>query len=337
MSVSTKKLPKSLVEIEGEIPAEDFERHYQEALKELNEKSSIPGFRSGHIPENILMEKISEVAVLEHAAEHALQENYPKIVKDNKIDAIGQPQITITKIARHNPLGFKIITAILPEIKLPDYKKIASDIMRQEDEIRTEEKEIDEAVEFLRKSAKKDEKGELPRANDEWAKNFSQPDLNSLKNLLKNNILQDKKIKTQEKKRMETLEKISISTIIEIPDILIQSEKEKMISELRSSIENMGMKWEDYLKHIKKTEEELKNSWLKEAEKRARYALILHEIANTEKIEPLAEELNDFAEKAAAQYPESERQKIDKIRLKDYAYGILRNEKVFQLFESQKQ
>lgn len=107
-----------------------------------------------------------------------------------------------------------------------------------------------------------------------------------------------------------------------------------MLQELKSSIENMGLKWPDYLAHIKKTEEELQKDWKNEAEKRTRYAMILREIAAAEKIEPSAAELESFAEKILSQYPETERRKIDKERLKDYAYGITRNEKVFQLLES---
>ena len=139
-----------------------------------------------------------------------------------------------------------------------------------------EEKEVEEAVGFLRKSktknaenaeshdsdgrlnhvteAQKPEKPKLGGAenDDELAKSFGQPDLNSLKKLLEENIRQDKMIKSREKKRMEILDKISASTNIEIPEILIMSEKEKMSLELRSSIENMGMRWDDYFLHIKK-------------------------------------------------------------------------------------
>src|SRR3989344_718235 len=106
MPLSIKKLPKSVAEIEGEIPAEDFERYYKDALKELNEKSAIPGFRAGHVPENILIEKIGD-------------------------------------------------DAVLPEIKLPDYKNLAKNIMTRIDEIKVEEKEIEEAIGFLRKSKTK--------------------------------------------------------------------------------------------------------------------------------------------------------------------------------------
>ncbi|OGZ28211.1 MAG: hypothetical protein A2931_03115 [Candidatus Niyogibacteria bacterium RIFCSPLOWO2_01_FULL_45_48] len=336
MPLSIKKLPKSMVEIEDEISADDFEHHYKDALKELNEKSAISGFRAGHVPENILVEKIGEGSLLEHAAEHALQNEYPKILEEHKIDAIGHPQITITKIARKNPLGFKITVAVLPEVTLPDYKNIAKNTTTKTDETKVEEKEIDDALEFVKKSGKKEGDAPPPEINDEFAKKLGQKDLTALRELLRQNISEDKTIKARERKRMEILDKISASTNIEIPEVLIMSEKEKMSLELRSSIENMGMKWDDYLLHIKKNEDELKKDWSQEAEKRARYALILREIANAEKIEPTEAELNDFTEKNIAQYPETERKKVDKPRLKDYAYGILRNEKIFQFLESQK-
>ena len=241
MPISIKKLPKSMVEIEGEISADDFERHYKDALEELNEKSTIPGFRSGHIPENILTEKIGGESILEHAAEHALQEEYPKILREHKIEALGHPQITITKIARKNPLGFKITVAVLPPITLPDYKNIAKNIMSKKEEIKVEEKEIDEALEFIKKSGKKEENVSLPEINDEFAKKIGQKDLMTLRDLLKQNITDEKTAKSREKKRMEALDKISTSADIEIPRVLVESEKEKMSAELRSSIENMGM------------------------------------------------------------------------------------------------
>lgn len=40
-------------------------------------------------------------------------------------DAIGKPDVQITKMASGNPLEFKIISTVIPEVKLPDYKAIA--------------------------------------------------------------------------------------------------------------------------------------------------------------------------------------------------------------------
>jgi len=331
-----KKLPRSETEIIGEISAEDFEQAYKKALAGLNQKSSVPGFRPGHIPETVLTEKAGEAAILEEAAEIVLEESYPKILRENKIEAIGQPEITITKIARKNPLGFKIKTAVLPEITLPDYKKIAGEAMTAKEEVKVEEKEIDDALEFLKKSQKKDKNppagGEL---NDEFAKNLGQKDLLGLRELLRENILAEKGHKAQEKNRMETLDKIASASKLELPEILIESEKEKMLAELKSSIENMGLEWQKYLEHVQKTEDGLRKEWAAEAEKRVRFALILREIAVKEKIEPSAEEINAETEKMTARFQAHDKNKVDTERLKDYAYGVLRNEKVFQFLESQ--
>ena len=154
-NLEIKKLPKSQVEISGEIPAEDFENAHKKALVEFNGKTALPGFRPGHIPENILLEKIGSKAVIERAAEIALQKNYPEILAQNKIEAIGYPQITITKIARGNPLGFKALTAVLPEITLPDYREIARAKMADKTDIVVSEKEIDESIDYLRKAKNK--------------------------------------------------------------------------------------------------------------------------------------------------------------------------------------
>lgn len=87
------------------------------------------GFREGKVPENVLLANIPEMQILEEMAEMALNEHYPKILEDKKIDAISRPEISIIKLARNNPLAFKIKTAVLPEIKLPDYKDIAKKIL----------------------------------------------------------------------------------------------------------------------------------------------------------------------------------------------------------------
>src|SRR3989338_6780519 len=111
MQTNITKLPKSEVEIEGELEAEIFDSYYRQALEKIGARAEIDGFRKGHIPENILMSKIPEMHILDEMAEMAISEHYPKIIEEHKIDAIGRPEVAITKIARKNPLGFKIKTA----------------------------------------------------------------------------------------------------------------------------------------------------------------------------------------------------------------------------------
>ena len=123
--ITIKKLEGSRVEITGTVPADVFSSFRSKALQNINDQVTIDGFRKGKVPENILVSKVGEMAVLEEMAELALAKTYPQIIVAEKIDAIGQPEISITKIAAGNPLEFKAVTTVLPEIKLGDYKKIA--------------------------------------------------------------------------------------------------------------------------------------------------------------------------------------------------------------------
>ncbi|MDP3762860.1 MAG: trigger factor [bacterium] len=325
MKLEIKKLPDSEVEISGEIPAEKFGVSWGRAVKEISSRTEIPGFRKGMTPEKILIEKIGEGEILEEAARLALQEAWPKILEEEKIEALGRPEIVITKLARGNPLGFKIKTAVLPEVKLADYKKIAGEIAaRTENVSETSEAEVGRALEYLRKSREKD--GLVPEANDEFAKTLGNfENLDGLKKMLGANIKLEKTIKLREKKRMEMLDGIASASEISLPPVLVEAEKEKMLAELKKNLAGLGLEWGHYLGHIKKTEEELGAEWKNEAEQRVRRGLVLREIARVEKIEVSEEELGQEAGG-----------ELDQKGNRDYAYGIARNEKVFKLLENGK-
>lgn len=149
-NLKIEKQKGSTVVITGELPWEDFKQYRGKAIKKLGELVAVDGFRKGHIPEDILVKKVGEISVLEEMASLAFQVIYQKIVIENKIDAIGRPSIQITKLAAENPLGFSITTATLPEVKLPDYKKIAGELNKKRVTDEVTEKEIEETIEEIR-------------------------------------------------------------------------------------------------------------------------------------------------------------------------------------------
>lgn len=347
MKIEIKTLPGSEIEISGEVPAVDFESERERAVKELSEGVNIPGFRPGNIPEKVLVEKMGEHAVLEKMAEILLQKVYPKIIAEHRVSAVGRPEITILKIAKDNPLEFKIKTAVIPKIKLPDYKEIAKKINEKKEEITVDEKEVERTIEHLLKTrASKNDKGKevLPELNDDFAKELGGfKGLDDMKEKIKENLLAEKKTKAREKKRLEILDKIiellkpassgGSQEKIEIPKILIEAEKNKILQESKAGISQMGLKWEDYLKHLKKTEEDVLSGWEESAIKRIKHGLALNEIAAVEKVEIPEEDLKTETQKIVDYYKNAG-QDIDQNRVKDYTYGILRNEKIFKLLES---
>lgn len=343
MPLEIKEISKSQVEITAEIPADDFERAYAHTLERYNKELNIPGFRPGHVPENILREKVGEGTLLQDAAEDAIQAWYQKVISEKKIEAIGHPQASITKMARNNPLGIKIVTAVLPAITLPDYKTIAREIMDKKDVITVEEKEINDTLEHLKSSKLKAQSSksgeEQPKdmpIDDEFAKGFGNfKTLAELRETIRTNVTLEKEMKKKEERRMLVLERIASQIRVDIPDVMLSAEKEKMIGELRSSIENMGMKWDDYTAHVKKTEEEMKSGWDEQARKRVLFGLILRTLFKEEKISIDDKELDAFVESLKQQYGYEHTDAHALEHLREYAYGLLKNEKVFQMLEKE--
>ncbi len=336
MSLEIKQLPKSEVEISGEIPAEEFSKFWPKAVADMSKDVSIPGFRPGKIPEKVLVDKIGESAILEKSAEMALQGVYGEILKEKKIEAIGYPKANITKIAKGEALGYKFITAVLPEVTLPEnYKEVAGKVAKKEEKITVEEKEVDDSIEYLRKTrvkgpANKDDKAELPELNDDFAKTVGKfKTLDELREAIKKNLKAEKEFKFKEKKRLEMLDAVLKETKMEIPDILIESEKSKMLSELKGNILNMGLKWEDYLAQLKKKEEELLEGWTEDALRRIKYGMILRHLSKALDIKVEDSEVEEEIKK----FNLPEENKVDKNKISDYAYGVIRNEKIFKLLE----
>ena len=362
INVKIKKLPKSEVEIEGILEADVFEAYFSKALKKIGENIELKGFRKGKAPESVLISTIPEMKILEEMAEMALGEHYPKILEEEKIDVISRPEITITKLVRNNPLEFKIKTSVLPEIKLPEYKtiakKIISEITEKEKDTAVTEKEIEDTIMDIRKSrapkvhiaegAEKcdhehkegEECGhehevkeqELPEFNEDFVRSLGPfENIEDFKTKLKENIKLEKENQLKEKTRLKIVEKIIDDSKIDLPEILVEAELDKILYRMESDITQMGLKFEDYLKHINKTKEEIRKEFTKDAEKKAKLGLVLNEISNIEKI--VADE--DQVAKEVAMILEHYKE-ADPERAKLHAENVLTNEKVFQFLEEQK-
>jgi len=361
MKITVKKLPKSEIEIEGELEAEAFEDYFNRALKTLGGNLKLDGFRKGKIPEPVLLKNIPEIQILEKMAELALGEHYPKIIEGEKLDAISRPEISITKLARKNPLGFKIKIAILPEIKLPNYKNIAKEIISKitdvEKDITVSDEDLENTIMDIRKSRapkvhitspqpspkEKEKEGassssekagdgmELPEFNDEFVRALGPfENIEDFKNKLKINIKLEKENALKEKTRLRIIEKIIEDSTLEVPEILIEMELDKILYRMESDITAIGLKFEDYLKQLNKTKEDLRKEFKTDGEKKVKLALILNEVAKVEKITADQEQIEKEVAAILAQYKNA-----DPERARMHTENVLTNEKIFQFLESQ--
>ncbi len=444
MKTEIKKLPKSQLEITFELTTEEFQKHFDEAISRLQNQIKIDGFRPGQVPQKIFEEKVGKENILLEAGDLAIQESYYKCLSENNLEPIGKPEIQILKIAYGNPFLFKIRVAILPQIDLPNYKQIASQIKKKL--ISVTEEEINDTLFYLRNSRakffpldraaeKKDfitieykspdinmgkkikdefilgeggfirgfednliglkageeksfslkfpssfakfneknkeeienekislgperdknflrknlagkevsftvkmisiQKVELPEINDDFAKSLGKFDnLTSLKNSIKDGIMLEKEAQEKYRRREEVLERISEETKFELPQILIDSEKERLFASFSERINNdFKISLQDYLLSTNQDEARFRESFNKEAEKRVRAFLILREIGKRENILVGEEEVENGANEIIKNYSPETAKKIDINSLKEYTKELIYNEKVLQFLE----
>jgi trigger factor len=147
MKVQSKKLPKSQIELMVELSYEEFKPYIKIGTEKISKEVKVEGFRPGKVPYEILKQKIGEMSILEESAREAINKTIRKAIDDIiEKQAVGEPKVDITKLAPNNPLEYKVVVAILPEITLGDYKNLK--IKKEKAEIN--EEEIKRSIDYLR-------------------------------------------------------------------------------------------------------------------------------------------------------------------------------------------
>ncbi len=352
MKITLKKLPKSEAQIDIVLPVEEFDAYHERGFKRVQEMVEVDGFRKGNAPEEIIIKKYGDMIILEEMANLALRDAYMKAIDEHKIVPVTDPKITITKLAKGNPLEITISVPFMPDVELPGYKKLAKEAMKDDEKIDVTDKDIEGVIEELRKGRATQHAHEheehdhsdpnhthdvkledLPPLDDAFAASFG-PDFKTVDDLKKKigeNLKLEKEQKAREKRRSAIIEKLIEGTKIDMPDAIVEGELSNMLAQFKADITRFGGTWEEYLAHAKKTEDDIKNEWRKDAEKRAMSQIILHKIAEAEKLQATDEEIEVELVRLLAQV-----QDADENRARNYLYQALTNEKVLKFLEESK-
>ena len=137
-----KKLPKSQIEFEVTIPKEEWEKYLDIATAEASEEIKISGFRPGKAPRNLVEQKVGKGAILNSAAEKAVQKNYIDFIVKEKIEAIGSPKVEVLEIEEGKDLKYKAVVSVMPEIEVDE--KYVKGIKEINNEYKDKKPEVDE-------------------------------------------------------------------------------------------------------------------------------------------------------------------------------------------------
>jgi len=325
MKTSITDIEQTKKEIKVIVPFEELKKYIAQAEDKIVQNFEAKGFRKGQAPREIVVKEIGQDKILSEAARLAVEDCYPKIIKEKNLEPLGPPEIELLKLAPNNPLEFRARIFVMPEIKLPDYKKIAGQSKRQETII--EDKEVEQALKQLQ-----DMKDKIPKEQQDKI-NFDKPE--ELKKTLRKQMGNEKAIMEKQRIRDEILKNIAKDCSWQVPEILVLSERRRAMEDLKRNVSGtLKITFEDYLKKLKKSEKELEESLNPEIIKRIKSILILREIQKLEKIgasqQELEKEINAFLEHPVNQ---KIKESIDQTALREYLKERIEQEKTLQFLE----
>lgn len=121
MSVQVENLEKNMAKLTIEVSADKVEKAIQAAYLKEKSKISLPGFRKGKVPRQMIEKMYGAAIFYEDAANRLIQENYGPAVDESGVDVVSRPTIDITQIEKGQPFIFTAEVAVKPEVKLGKY------------------------------------------------------------------------------------------------------------------------------------------------------------------------------------------------------------------------
>jgi len=125
MSIKKEKTNnKNEIKITFTVEPERFDEAIEHVFKENAKYFTVPGFRKGKAPFNIVAKQYGVEMFYEDAFNHLLPEVYDEEIEKNKLDVVSKPEINIIQIEKGKELIFEAIVSTRPEVELGQYKGI---------------------------------------------------------------------------------------------------------------------------------------------------------------------------------------------------------------------
>jgi trigger factor len=165
VKTKTTELGDSRVRVEVEVPSEALETELKSAAAELGREMRVPGFRSGKVPPEVVLQQVGREAVMDEAVRRGLPGWYEQAVADAGIAAVGDPQLDLSDLPERGlPLSFTIEVGVVPPAKLGDYKGL--EVGRREATV--DDNEVQAELERLRESLASLETVDRPAGNGDF-------------------------------------------------------------------------------------------------------------------------------------------------------------------------
>jgi len=342
MKSSIKKLKNCKHSLEVNLPAEEVKKAFDEVYGDLGKYASVPGFRQGKAPRDLLELHYSKTA-REEVLKKLIPETYEKILEEHKLDPIGYPDVTDVKLDIKEGFSYKASIETRPEINLKNYKGLK--LKKKNTEVK--EEDLAKNMEYLRemhsqnvpKEGSQEKEKVLPKLDDEFAKDLGFENLEKMKEAIRQNLKAKLEQDSEADLEVQIINQLLGIVDFEVPDTLVNSEKERLLKDAEMRIKYMEtlQKKENPDKKFnlqEKDKKELEENAYKQAIRQVKAFFILDKIAQSEKIYLKQEEIDLYVEELAAQYNKTKDEikgYLEKGHGMDELAVNMRNKKVMEL------
>ncbi len=125
MNVQVEKLEGSMAKLIISVEPEKVDEACDRAYKRIKNRISVPGFRKGKVPKNMIEKMYGPEIFYEDASQFLINENYPKVFDEIDEDVVSSPEIEVTQIEKGKDFIFEATVALRPPVKLGKYKGVS--------------------------------------------------------------------------------------------------------------------------------------------------------------------------------------------------------------------
>jgi trigger factor len=421
MQVTKKELPQSEIELIIELSSEELGQYRLELIKDISQSQKFAGFRKGHVPEQVIVEKYGETGLKSEYLDIAVRESFIKAATKEAYQVLATPKISIES---SEAFKFKAVFPVMPEVTIQPLSAITipkqKTIKVSDQELAATKKKLQEqfaSLNKLDKPAKKDnlveidfagfdQKGaSLPgteskhhpvqigsktmipgfeeelvglkageekeftltfpkdyhnqsfqgkkvtfkvKVHDVFEKKVPKFDEDLIKKLTGQEksapemeaeikeMLQEKYQEEERRRREgEFLTNLAKEAKIELPEVLIEEEQDRLVEEHKNELSRSRVSWEDHLAKLNKTEVEIRSDLKPIAIDRTKKRLALIKLLEQEKIEITEKEVLAEVDRVIVNYPQDQQREARQYfqKGKEGWNQLIHRLKINQLFE----
>ena len=150
MKTAVEKLNPTLAKIEVEVPFAEFKPYLDRTYKNLSGQISVPGFRKGKLPKQLIEQRAGFDYIVEASLNDALNDYYAQALGENELSPLAQPELDVQSQPstenREADVKLTITVTVRPEIELPNYEGLEVEV----DEVEVTAEDEVQALDALR-------------------------------------------------------------------------------------------------------------------------------------------------------------------------------------------